>query len=169
MTVEEVRTLYAYNAWANRRVLDSCSALAPEAFTRDLGSSFRSVRDTLTHILGSEWIWLERWRGRSPSRLPEGWDSLDLPGLRRLWAEVERDLLAFVNDLSPDDLERTVAYRNVRGNPFAYSLGRILQHLVNHGTYHRGQVAGMVRRLGAEPRATDYLRYFDSLAGGPEE
>jgi uncharacterized damage-inducible protein DinB len=169
MTREEVRTLYRYNAWANGRLLDSCGLLTPEEFTRDLGSSFRSVRDTLAHIMGAEWIWLERWRGRSPSRLPEGWGLFGLPGLRRQWSEVERDLLAFVDHLSPEDLGKTVEYRNVRGNRFAYPLEQMLAHVVNHGTYHRGQVASVLRRLGAQPRATDYLRYFDSLAGGPEK
>ena len=79
MTPEEIRTLFAYDAWANGRTLDACAALTPEQFTRDLGSSFRSVRDTLAHILGAQWIWLERFHGRSPTALPK---PEQLPGSR---------------------------------------------------------------------------------------
>ena len=64
MDTNDFRLLYDFNVWANHRTLDACSSLAPEQFTRDLGSSFRSLRDTLAHIYGAEWIWLERWQGR---------------------------------------------------------------------------------------------------------
>ena len=65
MTPEEVRNLYDYNAWANRRQMNAASALTPEQFTKPLGSSFSSVRDTLAHICGAEWIWDEvhGWMG----------------------------------------------------------------------------------------------------------
>ncbi|MGC2725748.1 MAG: DinB family protein, partial [Candidatus Acidiferrales bacterium] len=67
MNVEDFRLLYDYNAWADHRTLDACAALSSEQFTRDLASSFRSVRDTLLHIMQVEWLWLERWHGRSPT------------------------------------------------------------------------------------------------------
>lgn len=169
MTPEQIRELYDYNSWANHRALDACRALTAEQFTRDLGSSFRSVRDTLAHILGGEWIWLERWQGRSPIALPAASQFSDLASIRAQWAEIESGLLGFVASLSPADLDREIEYRNVRGNRFAYPLRSMLQHLVNHGTYHRGQVTSMLRQLGAEPRPTDFLRFFDARAGQPEE
>lgn len=169
MTPEHVRLLYEYNAWANQRVLEACGALSDEQFTRDLGSSFRSVRDTLVHIFGAEWIWLERWHGRSPTALPPATEFSTLGGIRVRWAEVERDLMDFVAGLSVADLDRVIEYRNTRGNRFAYPLRSMLQHLVNHGTYHRGQVATLLRQLGAQPRPTDLLRYCDVLAGQPED
>jgi uncharacterized damage-inducible protein DinB len=52
MTREDIQLLYEYDRWANNRVLQAASALSAEAFTRDLGGSFRSVRDTLVHIIG---------------------------------------------------------------------------------------------------------------------
>ena len=74
MTPEEMRTLYDYNAWANHRQLQAASKLPAEQFVKPLGSSFGSVRDTLAHIYGAEWLWLERFQGRSPSSLPDkGW------------------------------------------------------------------------------------------------
>ena len=169
MTPEQIRALYDYNAWANRRILDACGALTEEQFTRDLGSSFRSVRDTVVHILGGEWIWLERWHGRSPSALPPSSDFPTLARVRERWAEIERGLKDFVAGVSAADLDRVIEYRNTRGNRFAYPLRSMLQHVVNHGTYHRGQVTTLLRQLGAQPRPTDLLRFYDALAGQPED
>ncbi len=66
MQLDAIRKLYNYNHWANQRTISSATPLTREMFIRSIGNNFGSVRDTLAHILGSEWIWLERWLGRSP-------------------------------------------------------------------------------------------------------
>src|SRR5262249_43555284 len=96
MTPEEIGLLYDYNAWANHRVLEAASALTAEQFLKPLGSSFSSLRDTLAHIYGAEWIWLERFQGRSPATLPEASQFSDVSSLRTRWAEQETRLLSFV-------------------------------------------------------------------------
>ena len=63
MSPDEIRPLFEYNAWANRRSLAAVEKLNVEQFTKPMGSSFSSVRDTLAHIYGAEWIWLERFQG----------------------------------------------------------------------------------------------------------
>jgi uncharacterized damage-inducible protein DinB len=163
MTPEDARTLYAYDAWANRRVLDACAALAPEQFTKDLGSSFRSVRDTMAHIMGAEWLWLERFQGRT-ARLPSGDQFPDLASLRKRWAEVERDLLAYVDALSAADLERSFDYWDMKDNPHTSLLWQTLQHVANHSTYHRGQVTTLFRQLGAKPIGTDLIGFYRERA-----
>jgi uncharacterized damage-inducible protein DinB len=168
MTPKEMGALYDYNDWANRRVLDSCAALTPEQFTQDLRSSFPSVRDTLAHILGAEWIWLERWNGRSPASLPPGTEYPDLASLRARWDVLGAELLDFVSEVTASELEQVVEYRNLKGKNFTYPLGVMLQHVVNHGSYHRGQVATLLRQLGATPLSTDLVRYRDFLAGNKE-
>jgi uncharacterized damage-inducible protein DinB len=174
MTPEQIRLLYDFNAWANRRVLEACALLTPEQFTRGLGSSFSSVRDTLVHIMGSEWVWLERWQGRSPEAKTtlekfSGERFADLADIRALWQEIETGILGFAARVTPADLDCALEYINFQGHAFAYPLRAMMQHVVNHGTYHRGQVCTMLRQLGASPRSTDYLRYLDVLAGNPEE
>lgn len=160
ITPEDLRTLFAYDAWANRRMLEACGALSPEQFTRDLGSSFRSVRDTLAHIMGAQWIWLERFRGRSPAALPDGEQYIDLATLRARWAQFESELLSYINGLSAADLERSFDYRDLKGNSYTNVLWQTLQHLANHGTYHRGQVTTMFRQLGAKPIGTDMIGFY---------
>jgi uncharacterized damage-inducible protein DinB len=164
ITPEHARTLFAYDAWANRRLLDACAALSSEQFTRDLGSSFRSVRDTLAHIMGAEWLWLERFRGRSLASLPSGEQFADLASLRARWTQVERELLSYVEGLSAADLERSFEYRDIKGNPHSSLLWQTLQHLANHGTYHRGQVTTLLRQLGAKPIGTDLIGFYRERA-----
>jgi uncharacterized damage-inducible protein DinB len=160
MTPEEVRVLFTYDAWANERTLDSCAPLTPEQFTRNLGSSFPSVRDTLMHISGAHWVWLERLQGRSPAGLTLANEYGDLPAVRARVAEIQNDLAARVGSLSSADLEAKLAYRNIQGQPFHDPVWQILQHLANHGSYHRGQVAAMLRQLGAKPVSTDLIAFY---------
>lgn len=163
MTPEEVRTLYAYNSWANHRALDASSALSAEQFTQNLRSSFPSLRDTLAHIMLAEWIWLERWQGRSPAFPPS--DFPDLASIRTRWRTIEAGLNAFVQKLSPADLDRVVEYKNTKGNAFSNPMRQMLQHLVNHGTYHRGQITTMLRQLGATPLTTDLMAFYREQVG----
>lgn len=164
ITSEDLRTLFAYDAWANRRMLEACGALPAEQFTRDLGSSFRSVRDTLAHILGAQWLWLERFRGRSPATLPSADQYADLSALRARWTPFESELLSYVNGLSAGDLERSFDYRDTKGTSHSSLLWQTLQHLANHGTYHRGQVTTMLRQLGAKPIGTDLIGFYRERA-----
>jgi uncharacterized damage-inducible protein DinB len=166
MTIEDVHLLYDYNSWANRRVLDACAPLPPAEFTRNLGSSYPTVRDTLTHIMWAEWLWLERWNGRSPSASLLG-ELSGFASVRARWQEIETDLLKFVRALSPADLERVVEYKNTKGHAFSNPMWQMLQHLVNHGTYHRGQITTMLRQLGATPLATDMIAFYREQSSQP--
>jgi uncharacterized damage-inducible protein DinB len=169
------RELYDYNYWARDRQLEACAALSQEQFLRPLGSSFSSLRDTLAHLLGAEWIWLERWRGRSPQTLPgvpEGlpfaetlrrWHEqfATVAAIRERWLGVERDLRQYLAGLDEPALGRELVYVNIQGQTWTYPLWRTLLHLVNHGTYHRGQVTTLLRQLGAKAPEVDFLVAHD--------
>jgi uncharacterized damage-inducible protein DinB len=164
MTPEEIGLLYDYNAWANHRALDAVSALPPEQFTKPLGSSFPSVRDSLAHICGAEWVWLERFEGRSPSSLPDPSQFGDSASLGAHWAEQETRLLTFVRGLRQTDLDRVMEYKTLKFGVYRNPLWQSMQHLVNHGTYHRGQVTTMLRQLGAQPILTDLMHFYRERA-----
>lgn len=171
MTPEEARELVDFNAWADHRVLDACHGLTEEQFTRDLGSSFPSVRDTLVHIMGGEWVWLALWRGHPSPRTEMQAEFANSrfanqASVRARWEQVEVGLLDFVRGVTDADLEKTF---EVKSHGSVYPLRSLLQHLVNHGTYHRGQVATMLRQLGATPPATDYHLYLRWRAGQSEK
>jgi uncharacterized damage-inducible protein DinB len=164
MNIDDIRLLYDFNAWANHRTIDACAALAPEQFTRDLASSFRSVRDTLAHIYGAQWIWLERWHGRIPAALPSAADFPDLDTVRRRFIEIDRNLVDFAASLNADDLHRVVQYKTVAGTAQAQPLWQMLQHVANHSTYHRGQVTTLLRQLGAKATSTDLIAFYRERA-----
>jgi uncharacterized damage-inducible protein DinB len=164
MTPEEVRSLYDYNSWANHRVLDACAPLTAEQFSRDLKSSFPSVRATLEHIMWAEWLWLERWKGHSHAGQLGG-EFANLAAIRARWNSIEADLQGFVRGLRAADIDRAVEYRNTKGQAFTNPMHQMLRHLVNHGTYHRGQITMMLRQLGAAPVATDLIAFYRERAG----
>jgi uncharacterized damage-inducible protein DinB len=164
MTPQEMRLLYDYNAWANHRSLEAASALTVEQFVQPMGSSFGSVRDTLAHLYGAEWIWLERFQGRSPSSLPDTTQFKDIASLRERWNELETRLLGFVRGLTQTDLDRVFEYKTLKFGVYSNPLCESLQHLVNHGTYHRGQVTTLLRQLGAQPIATDLMHFYRERA-----
>ncbi len=165
MDLETIRELYDYNRWANARTLEAASQVAPEALVRELGGSFASLRGTLVHIYGAEWIWLERWRGTSPTALPLATDFPDVQAIRARWKEVERGQRAFLDGLDSARLGQPLTYTNLKGESWTYALWRALAHVVNHSSYHRGQVTTLLRQLGAAPSATDLLLYYDMGSG----
>lgn len=160
MDLDELRTLYAYNRWANARMLDAVSRLTSEQVHHPLGGSFGSLFATLTHMLGAEWVWLERFRGRSPHRF-DGADALQRVGdVRARWLAVERDHGTLVASLTAATLEAAVSYTNFKGDGFTQPLSALLRHVVNHASYHRGQVTLMLRLLGAEAVSTDLVVFL---------
>ena len=164
MTPEEMRTLYEYNSWANQRSLEVVEALSSEQFVKPLGSSFSSVRDTLVHIYSAEWIWLERFQGRVATTHIETEQFSEMGHLRAAWHEHETKLLAFVNRLRQEDLNGIHEYVTISLGKGRNPLWQSMQHVVNHGTYHRGQVAGMLRQLGAAPKSTDLIAFYRERA-----
>ena len=171
MTKDDIDLLYEYDRWANNRVLRATTVLSDEQFTRDLGGAFCSVRDTLVHIIGGEWIWLAYWREKNHysslvTDLRTRRDALFNPNafpnaaaVQLKWAEVERDQVEFMNHVTTESLKKMLPFRTIE-----VRLAHLMQHLANHSTYHRGQVALMMRQLGAVPPATDFHVF---LAEGP--
>jgi uncharacterized damage-inducible protein DinB len=160
---DEVTRLFAYNRWANARAFEGAASLTAEELSRSIGGSFTSVLGTLTHLVGAEWVWLERWHGRSPRALPS--DFTSVKDLRERLTAVEEGQKAVLAGLTPERLASKITYVNFAGQTFAYALGEAMVHLVNHGTYHRGQVATLLRQLGKKPLSTDYLLYLDGGGG----
>jgi uncharacterized damage-inducible protein DinB len=163
MSKDDIQLLYEYDRWANNRVLEEVAALSNEQFTRDLGGSFRSVRDTLLHIIAGEWGWLAYWKEPSASSIvladlrkrrdalfnPEAYPNVAV--VQSKWAEVEKEQAEFVNRVTDEALKKALPFRATQ-----VRLAHLMQHLANHSTYHRGQVAVMMRQLGAVPPATDF-------------
>ena len=164
VTPELVRFLYSFNQWADSRTLDACAALTNEQFTRNLGSSFGSVRDTLVHLYGADWVWNERFQGRAPSNFPGPSAYPDLASVRGKLEEMDSYYLDYVSKLTQQDLDRVIRYKSLAGDEFSNPLWQSLHHLANHSTYHRGQVVTMLRQLGAKAVSTDMILFYREKA-----
>jgi uncharacterized damage-inducible protein DinB len=161
----ELRQLIEYLDWADERTLEGVAQLPEDALRRDLGGSFPSVLTTMVHMLSAEWAWLQRWHGASPGSWPEDWRIDDHAALAARWSEVRRERSAFFGALPEAAFERDFPYRNMKGETFSHPLAEQVRHVVNHASYHRGQVAAMLRRLGVSPPNTDLIRFYRERRG----
>jgi uncharacterized damage-inducible protein DinB len=165
MTLEEAITLVDYHYWGRDRMLEAVAGLTPEQYTKDLGNSFKSVRDTVVHTYGAEWNWYLRWVGNSPTALPDPSAFPDVAGVGAAWKSQEQQVRLFVLTLGEENLHRTFKYRTFDGQETESVFAHMLQHLVNHATYHRGQVTTMLRQLGAPaPKPQDLIRFYRERA-----
>lgn len=160
MTTGEVRQLFAYDAWANGRVFEAAAGLSEDQLFHPVASSFPSVVATLAHVVGAEWVWLRRWLGENPAGFPDWVATPVLADLRVRLSTIERERETFVAGLSDADLNRVVTYRNLSGRAFSDPLDGLIRHVVNHSTYHRGQVATQLRQLGVTPPSTDLIVFL---------
>lgn len=150
--------LYAYTAWANHRIVEACAEVPEAELARDLGGSFPSILAVLGHVTASDWMWMERWHGRSPTAFPAHIDTTSLGALSLQWRAIQDRRLEWIHTLDEADLGDIVHYRNTAGVAHERPLSELLFHVVNHSTYHRGQVVVYLRQLGHAAPSTDLIR-----------
>ena len=179
MNLNDIHALYAYNRWANLRMFSVLEKLSNKQFNASIQSSFPSTRESVFHILAAEWIWLKRWTRASPIAIEpvkgasfESWKKLRAAGvppplelstvqeLRGFCDLLEDERQQFIRGLDEDALHAPVNFNDMGGNPYSEPLFQLMQHVVNHGTYHRGQVTTLLRQAGAETIALDMLYFF---------
>jgi uncharacterized damage-inducible protein DinB len=153
-----------YSAWANQLLLSACSTLTPEELDRDLKASHSSILRTLRHIYYAERVWLKRLQADAlPPGIEIGNQQLfrdpdpepDLQQLQQAWPSVSEGLHKYVESLSEAEITG-----EIRGIDCAILRWKLLLHMVNHSTLHRGQVASMLRQLGKQPPNTDLFSYY---------
>jgi uncharacterized damage-inducible protein DinB len=179
MNISDIQTLYAYNRWANERMFSALEKLSEAQFTAPVQSSFPSIRETVFHILGAEWLWLQRWKGFSPRatisdvnvtprtlshlipvNVANAEELTTVMSLRSFADAIERERHDFLSTLTDGGVQAPLQFSDMGATPYAEPLVQLLQHLVNHGTYHRGQVTTLLRHAGAETLSLDMLFFF---------
>lgn len=157
MDLEYFRHLFSYTEWANARIIDAIRGLTDEQRTRRLESSFPNIHATLAHVGMAEWIWLRRWKGESPTQRP-WWD--EAPGLETVVEQIhgiESERRQYLSTLKDEDVAKGITYTMMSGQEYTTRLADLFAHVVNHSTYHRGQLTTMLRQVGATPPATDLI------------
>ena len=164
MTVKEIQALFDFDKWATNRTLEIVATLNEDQYSRNLNSSHGGVRGTLVHTYGADRIWLERWKGTSPTALIKEEDIASFQSLQERWASLRVQMDQFSQSLTEDKLQSPLSYKDLKGNAYSQILWQQMQHLINHSTYHRGQVVTMLRQLGVKPVATDLIAYYRQLS-----
>jgi uncharacterized damage-inducible protein DinB len=159
MIADEIRRLYDYSEWATARIVEAIRNLSPEERVTELKSSYPTIRETLAHIVFAEWIWLQRCRGTSPAERPSWYASADVDELENVLRGVERERRSLLESLDDAAASSPLSYRNMAGESFHNRLSDVLLHVVNHSTYHRGQLTTMIREVGGVPPNTDLIAY----------
>ena len=117
ISLEATRELFDFNYWARDRQMEACAALTEEQLLRPMGSSFPSLRDTLAHLVAVEWLWLERWQGRSPKALPPPEEFPTLAAISVRWATVERNMREYLAGLAEEALLLPMTCTGTRASP----------------------------------------------------
>ena len=165
MNLTDIKQLFDYTEWANDLAKDAAGKLSDENLRRDVGISHKSIFETLLHIAGAEWIWLERWHGRAPTRHNAWllWTTESCPDLAKLdesWRDVIDRRAQLISGLDEQRLGAELPFKLLSGDPSSMRLVDQMQHVANHSTMHRGQIVGMIRQLGIDPPSTDLLFYL---------
>jgi uncharacterized damage-inducible protein DinB len=161
MNLQDTRNLIAYHYWARNRILDAADPLSAEQLLRSVGGSFGSVRNTLVHTLSAEVLWLLRWKGETPAAMLSPEKFADVASIREAWNDQERSLRSFFEGIDEQKLQQPLRYKTLAGQDATSPLWQMLQHVVNHASYHRGQVTTLLRQLGAAPpKGMDLIAFY---------
>ncbi len=164
MNKKDIQLLYDFDRWAASQQHAVIATLSGEQYNRNLGSSFGGgIHGTLVHIYGAQRIWLDRWKGNSPSSLPGIAELPTLSVLTSQWDALRQDQDAFLRSLTEEKLEEPLTFKTLKGEPSTLPLWQQMQHVVNHSTYHRGQVTTLLRQLDVTPVGTDLITYYRTL------
>jgi len=162
--IEAIATLFAYNRWANRKILAAAAQLPLSDFKAQAGLSHASLCGTMAHILAAEVVWRQRCQaGSSPGSLLGAADFPDLEALQSAWEQEMAAWAIYVSGLSAEDLQADIHYRTTRGQEKQDRLWQLLLHVVNHGTQFRSEAAVTLTRLGHSPGDLDLLAYLREI------
>jgi uncharacterized damage-inducible protein DinB len=164
MHLSDIKRQYAYSRWATARLLAAAENLSSNELHKQHGTSFGSLHGTLDHLYGAERVWLDRWKGSSPTARPSVGPTASPLDFAAAWEKIWTEQNEFLADLAEQSLDRELVYRDLRGAAAHATMGDVLFQVANHATYHRGQIASLLRQSGINPPATDFLVFARDAA-----
>jgi uncharacterized damage-inducible protein DinB len=159
MTLQDIKLLHAYNSWADNCMFDVLVTLPADQYTQDMKSSHGGIHGTMTHIVGAEKIWLSRWIGK-PDTMLKASEVGSVAELHSIWEKVGYDMAGFLGTMTDKKLQETFTLTTSKGATFTHVYWQAIQHMVNHSSYHRGQITTMLRQLHADPPSTDLIKFY---------
>jgi uncharacterized damage-inducible protein DinB len=159
VTFQEAKTLHAYNAWATNRIFNIIQELPPEQYMKDMKSSHGGIHGTLVHMVGAEKVWVERFNA-NPQPFLKAEEILNAAALYTIWEKVGYETAKWLGLMTDKRLNETFTMKTLKGDTFTHIFWQAFQHLVNHSTYHRGQIVTMLRQFDVKPPSTDLIQFY---------
>lgn len=164
VSVAQLQELFAYAAWSNRKLFTALESLSAEDYKRDLKTSFGGIQGTVNHMVWADELWLRRWQQAPMPAVEQGRDLETLAAARERWDRIEAERSAFVATVGEDHLGDVIVVRASSGGEFRHHLRETFLHVIDHTTYHRGQVIAMLRQLGIKPPVTGLITFYRERA-----
>jgi len=159
VSAEVLRSHLAYTTWASRMLVEAARDLSGEELTRDFGTADKSVLGSLAHIYAADRVWLARFKGEAPHTFITDADH-EMAVLENDWPALHRRWESWAAGLTDDAAQAELSYTDLSGHPWRQPVWQLVMHVVNHGTHHRGQVAGFLRSMGHAPPKLDLVNYY---------
>lgn len=156
---DDLPSLLDYNLWANRILFEALAPLTQEVYAREPEGGGPAIRSTLVHLAGATRAWTERFDGRDATVLPTVEEVPTLSEAARMLNEADARISAFLSTRTEEHLKASLVWKNLQGKERSAPLWTVFRHTVNHASYHRGQIAATLRRVGGTPLATDLVRW----------
>lgn len=165
MKKHQARQMYDYHVWANKRLFERLKELPGDSYDREVQSVFPSIADTIVHIYMTDTIWLGVLQGKgmpeiqaSMIQAQENVKDKRLTTMEMLFDELSNKYEDFFNN--ERDLDKDVSPEHPKFGRLETNIGELVHHVVNHGTYHRGNITAMIRQQGFASVPTDYVFYL---------
>jgi uncharacterized damage-inducible protein DinB len=161
-TPEQMRGLFDFLRWGDVQMLDATESLSEEEYYKERGVSIGSIHKVLVHSMTVQWLWLTRWKGTSPARIEDHTDYPTRAALVDRWPVVHLALSQFLDQQTAASLAQELTYQRMAGPVMTGMLADFMFHLVDHGTYHRGQLNAMIKQAGGKPVGVGYWNFVEA-------
>jgi uncharacterized damage-inducible protein DinB len=164
VTLHEAKLLLAFNSWATQKIMDAVTSLPPDQVRLDMKASHGNIHGTLAHLVTSEEIWFSRLTGTPISAASKPAEAASIADLKEKWETTGFAIARWLGTLTDKKLQEPFSFTTMQGATYTHTFAQAIQHLVDHGTYHRGQVVVLLRQLGIKPPSTGMIGFFRETA-----
>ena len=163
MTKQYFKEIAEYNLWANTIVCGWLEQITDEQWNREIVSSFNTIQKTVLHVISAENAWVQRFK-----KEPVIWLQSTYTGSKeqhiKLWKETSEEFKSIVDAFDENNLNTNLDFKRLNGDPYSMPYYQLFAHVVNHATYHRGQLVTMLRQAGFNNvGATDLLGIYRKI------
>src|SRR5688572_22598872 len=161
-TSDQMRDLFDFLRWGDVQILDAASKLPDDQYYKEREISLGSIHKLLVHAMTAEALWLARWNGKHVDRIENHEDFPTRESLANQWPVVHLALSQFLDKQTAQSMAQPLTYQTTTGEIVTGGLGEFMFHLVDHGSYHRGQLNSMIKQAGGNPVTVGYRNFLAS-------